>query len=112
MGGCVSYSNQAKMDILGVKPETLEAHGAVSEQTAIEMAEGCARVFGTDCAISTTGIAGPGGGTPDKPVGLVRWVCLARWKQDLRGSLVARGRREDKNAHDMLRTGKRNPLNP
>ena len=72
-GGCVSYSNQAKLNILGVKPETLEAHGTVSEQTAIEMAEGCARVFGTDCAISTTGIAGPGGGTPDKPVGLV-WM--------------------------------------
>ena len=72
-GGCVSYSNQAKVSILGVKPKTLEAHGAVSKQTAIEMAEGCARVFGTDCAISTTGIAGPGGGTPDKPVGLV-WM--------------------------------------
>lgn len=71
MGSAVTYSNQAKMKLLGVNPETLEKFGAVSEQTALEMAQGSAKLFGTDCAISTTGIAGPDGGTPEKPVGLV-----------------------------------------
>lgn len=67
----VTYSNQAKIDELGVKPETLEQHGAVSEETALEMAEGVRRVSGSDIGISVTGIAGPGGGTAEKPVGLV-----------------------------------------
>lgn len=67
----VTYSNQAKMDELGVKASTLEAHGAVSEETALEMAEGVMRVSGSDIGISVTGIAGPDGGTPEKPVGLV-----------------------------------------
>jgi len=67
----VTYSNQAKMDELGVKAETLEKYGAVSEQTAIEMAEGVRQKAGTDIGISVTGIAGPDGGTEEKPVGLV-----------------------------------------
>ena len=67
----VTYSNQAKIDELGVKPETLEKYGAVSEQTALEMAEGVRRKSGTDIGISVTGIAGPDGGTAEKPVGLV-----------------------------------------
>ena len=67
----VTYSNQAKIDELGVKPETLEQFGAVSEQTAIEMAEGVRKKAGTDIGISVTGIAGPDGGTEDKHVGLV-----------------------------------------
>lgn len=69
--GCVTYSNEAKMKRLGVKKETLETYGAVSENTAIEMAEGVAMTSGTDIGISTTGIAGPDGGTEEKPVGLV-----------------------------------------
>ena len=69
--GIVTYSNKAKMEELGVKEETLAAHGAVSEETAMEMAEGIRRVSGSDIGISVTGIAGPGGGTPEKPVGLV-----------------------------------------
>jgi nicotinamide-nucleotide amidase len=68
---CVTYSNDAKIRRLGVKPETLEKYGAVSAQTAAEMAEGIAKTSGADVGISTTGIAGPSGGTPEKPVGLV-----------------------------------------
>lgn len=67
----VTYSNQAKMDELGVKAETLEKYGAVSEQTAVEMAEGVRLKAGTDIGVSVTGIAGPDGGTEEKPVGLV-----------------------------------------
>ncbi|RMD90103.1 MAG: competence/damage-inducible protein A [Calditrichaeota bacterium] len=69
--GVVSYSNQAKMDILGVRAETLQKFGAVSEQTAVEMAQGVRKISRTDFGLSTTGIAGPTGGTPEKPVGLV-----------------------------------------
>jgi nicotinamide-nucleotide amidase len=69
--GAVTYSNEAKMKRLGVKAETLESFGAVSEETAAEMAEGIATAAGTDIGISVTGVAGPGGGTLEKPVGLV-----------------------------------------
>lgn len=67
----VTYSNEAKMSELGVKEETLAAHGAVSEETAREMAEGLYKASGSDICISVTGIAGPDGGTAEKPVGLV-----------------------------------------
>ena len=69
--GCVTYSNQAKMQRLGVQAQTLETYTAVSAQTAAEMAEGIAKTSGADIGISTTGIAGPDGGTTEKPVGLV-----------------------------------------
>lgn len=75
-GGVVSYSNEVKMKVLGVKRETLEQYGAVSEQTAREMAEGVKNLMEVDVAVATTGIAGPGGGTPSKPVGLV-YIGLA-----------------------------------
>lgn len=72
VGEChVTYSNEAKMRVLGVQSETLEQHGAVSAECAVEMAEGARRVSGADYAISVTGIAGPGGGSDTKPVGLV-----------------------------------------
>ncbi|MEZ4812142.1 MAG: nicotinamide-nucleotide amidohydrolase family protein [Caldisericia bacterium] len=71
MGGAVTYSNQAKIDVLGVSSESLEKFGAVSKEVAKEMAQAAKRVFKTDVAISTTGIAGPTGGTAEKPVGLV-----------------------------------------
>jgi PncC family amidohydrolase len=69
--GVVTYSNEAKTQLLGVKKETLDSHGAVSEETAKEMVQGLIRLTGTKVGISVTGIAGPGGGTEAKPVGLV-----------------------------------------
>lgn len=75
-GGVCSYSNEMKMKWLGVKASTLETHGAVSEETALEMAEGIRKVTGADFGVSTTGVAGPDGGTPEKPVGLV-YVAVA-----------------------------------
>ena len=73
--GYITYSNEAKVKLLGVKEETLQQFGAVSRETAKEMAEGAAAVAGADAAIAATGIAGPGGGTEEKPVGLVYIGC-------------------------------------
>lgn len=69
--GLVTYANEAKQKFLGVRAETLTQHGAVSEAVAREMVEGALRAAGTDYSIAVTGIAGPGGGTPEKPVGTV-----------------------------------------
>jgi nicotinamide-nucleotide amidase len=71
LGSAVTYANAAKTDLAGVSPETLERFGAVSEETAREMALGARRRFGASIGLSVTGIAGPGGGTPEKPVGTV-----------------------------------------
>lgn len=76
LGGIVAYSYEAKASLLGVSWDTLNTKGAVSRETVIEMAQGARRVFNADIAVSVSGIAGPGGGTPDKPVGTV-WVGLA-----------------------------------
>ncbi len=75
-GGVVSYSNELKMNLLGVQKSTLEQFGAVSEQTACEMAVGCRRRLATDYAVATTGIAGPTGGSDEKPIGTV-WIAVA-----------------------------------
>ncbi len=75
-GGVVTYSNELKMQLLGVKSKTLEHFGAVSEQTACEMAQGCRERLQTDFAIATTGISGPTGGTDEKPLGTV-WIAVA-----------------------------------
>jgi nicotinamide-nucleotide amidase len=76
--GFVTYSNQAKQDMLGVTPLTLEKSGAVSRETAVEMAQGALARSGADLAVAITGIAGPGGATPGKPVGLVHFAAAAR----------------------------------
>ncbi len=71
MGSAVTYSNDSKESILGVDHQTLLDHGAVSEETAREMASGSVRAYDTDAAVAVTGIAGPGGAVPGKPVGTV-----------------------------------------
>jgi PncC family amidohydrolase len=76
LGGVTAYANEAKIRLLGVNPETLEQYGAVSEQTVLEMARGIRYALGADIGISVSGIAGPLGGTPDKPVGTV-WIGLS-----------------------------------
>jgi PncC family amidohydrolase len=95
VGGVVSYANEAKENLLGVRPETLLRHGAVSEETAKEMARGVRERLGVDVAVSITGVAGPTGGAPEKPVGLV-WIGLSDaksttarrflWEQDRAGN--------------------------
>jgi PncC family amidohydrolase len=75
LGGCVTYANSAKEGLIGVSHESLEKFGAVSEQVALEMARGVRKAVGADIAVSTTGIAGPDGGTPEKPVGTV-WIAV------------------------------------
>lgn len=75
-GGVVAYSNEVKIDVVGVPAELIELHGAVSEEVAVALAEGARRVLGADIGIGITGVAGPDGGTQEKPVGLV-WLALA-----------------------------------
>lgn len=81
-GGVVAYSNEVKMNLLHVSAETLEKYGAVSEETVIEMVKGAMETLKTDCAVSTSGVAGPGGGTEEKPVGTV-WIAAA-YKNEIR----------------------------
>lgn len=108
IGGVVAYSNQVKERVLGVSGETLSVHGAVSEETAREMARRARRLFSTDVALSSTGIAGPTGGTPEKPVGLV-YVALAaqdveRCERHLwRGDRLENKRQTSEAALEMLR---------
>jgi PncC family amidohydrolase len=108
VGGVVAYSNEVKERVLGVSHETLSEHGAVSEECAREMARGARRLFDTDVAISSTGIAGPTGGTPQKPVGLV-YVALAaqsfeRCEQHLwQGDRLENKQRAAEAALEMLR---------
>jgi len=75
-GSLVAYSNDIKINILGVKAETIEKYGAVSEQTVLEMAYNIRKMFGADIGVATSGIAGPGGATPNKPVGTI-WVAYS-----------------------------------
>jgi PncC family amidohydrolase len=79
LGGIVAYSNDVKMSLLGVPQDVLERVGAVSAECALAMAQGARARIGADIGISTTGIAGPGGATPTKPVGLVYIACSTPW---------------------------------
>lgn len=81
-GSVVAYSNEIKMNLLNVSKFTLDQHGAVSEPTVVEMVKGAMNAMKTDCAVATSGIAGPGGGTKDKPVGTV-WIAAA-YKNEIR----------------------------
>ena len=87
VGGVVSYSNEMKMKILGVKRETLEKYGAVSENTIREMLDGIGKITGSDITIAVSGIAGPGGGSAEKPVGTVYVGVGFRGKRDIRLSI-------------------------
>lgn len=96
--GFVTYSNAAKMAMLGVPEATLAAHGAVSEETARAMAGGARAAAGVDVAVSITGVAGPGGGSVAKPVGLVHFACARR-----DGSVEHRERRFGGLSRDEIR---------
>lgn len=93
-GSVVSYSNEAKINVLEVRKETIENYGAVSSQTAIEMAEGGKRLLGVDVCVSVTGIAGPSGATPEKPVGLF-YIALSAEGENSSQKYVFQGSREE-----------------
>ncbi len=94
-GGVVSYSNEAKADVLGVDPALIDKHGAVSEPVAEAMAHGALRRFGADTAVAITGIAGPGGGTPEKPVGTVCFTVMLKDDSTVTRTLRLPGNRAD-----------------
>jgi nicotinamide-nucleotide amidase len=81
LGGIVAYAYEAKVALLGVSWETLQAHGAVSRETVLEMARGARKALGADVAIAVSGIAGPGGGLPNKPVGTT-WLGLSAPREE------------------------------
>ena len=95
VGGVVSYSNEVKRNLLGVSLDSLEAYGAVSRPVVEQMVLGAIRILGCDCAVATSGIAGPGGGTVDKPVGTV-WIAAA-YKEQVVSSCFLFGERRDEN---------------
>lgn len=104
--GYVTYSNEAKSELLGVPMAMIDSHGAVSEPVARAMAEGCRRASGTDYALAVTGVAGPTGGTAQKPVGLV-FVALAAADRtivkELRlGESLSRGEIRDRSAKAVI----------
>jgi len=93
LGGVVAYSYEAKASLLKVSWDTLNTKGAVSHDTVLEMARGARKVFGSDVAVSVSGIAGPGGGTPEKPVGTT-WLGLATSQGEWTRHLLWDGDRE------------------
>ena len=94
-GGVVAYANDAKVELLGVDPALIEAHGAVSEPVAEAMAEGALRRLGADTAVAITGIAGPGGGSDDKPIGTVCFSVKLDGGQPLTRTVRLPGNRAD-----------------
>lgn len=91
-GGVIAYANEVKMEILGVAEQTLIDHGAVSRETVLEMARGVRIALGTDVGISSSGIAGPDGGSPEKPVGLA-WIGLSAAERDYAEQFLFEGHR-------------------
>lgn len=93
LGGVIAYANEAKVHLLGVSLETLETCGAVSRETVLEMATGVRQLLSADIGLSVSGIAGPGGGTPEKPLGLT-WIGLSApgyenaWKYIWKGDRI------------------------
>lgn len=96
--GYITYSNEAKEKLLAVSHNTLEKYSAVSEQTAREMAEGAAKAANADVGLSTTGIAGPGGGTKEKPVGLIYVACCIHGETYVEECRFEGNREENRNA--------------
>lgn len=97
LGGVIAYANQAKSALLGVSPQTLQTCGAVSRETVLEMARGARRTFSADLAVSVSGIAGPGGGLPDKPVGTT-WLGLSTAEGDWARTACFNGSRDENKA--------------
>jgi PncC family amidohydrolase len=91
-GGVIAYANEIKMEILGVAEQTLIDHGAVSRETVLEMAKGVRMALGTDIGISSSGIAGPDGGSPEKPVGLA-WIGLSAAQKEYAEQFIFEGNR-------------------
>lgn len=100
--GVCSYANEIKVKVLGVNQETLDVLGAVSAETAIQMAEGVKKLSGADIAVSTTGIAGPTGGTPEKPVGTV-FVGVCTNAKTYAVKLCINGARNQANPRNYIR---------
>lgn len=96
-GSVVTYSYEAKVAVLGVSWDTLNTFGAVSQETVLDMANGAKRLFGVDIAVSVSGIAGPGGGTPEKPVGTT-WVGLVTPEGEWARKFIFNGDREQNKA--------------
>lgn len=86
-GGIVAYDNKVKQDLLHVSAETLEKFGAVSEETVVEMVKGAIQTLGVDYAMATSGIAGPAGGTPEKPVGTI-WIAAGNGEKVITAKLT------------------------
>ena len=109
MGGILSYDNAVKINQLGVKQETLNNYGAVSEQTVIEMSENVRKLMKTTYGLATSGVAGPSGGTPEKPVGTI-WIAISSEKETIAKRLTLGGFREQNihltaiNILNLLRT--------
>lgn len=94
LGGLIAYANEAKINIAGVDPQVIEEHGSVAWQTAEALAEGARAKLGADVGVGITGVAGPGGGAPGKPIGLV-WFCASDGETRLTGSVQLPGSRTD-----------------
>jgi PncC family amidohydrolase len=94
LGGVIAYSNGLKMQLLGVPAGTIDSKGAVSEETALAMARGVVALTGADCGISVTGVAGPEGGTPEKPVGTVWFAVVSPLGEVTRSHRFPGGRKE------------------